>query len=180
MNKCIVLIGPPCSGKSAVGKALADSISYRYVSSGDIARKMAEEDGTIDNLNAGNMAPEERIREEIDKVFNAGGNIILDGFPRFTQQYEWLMEQFYDYKFTFVLIDVSISLLFSRMINRNRADDVAFMERLNYYMNSTVPMVNRINKDGCIHGGVVCISNDGVLQYTINEVKEYLYACRWI
>ena len=179
MNKCIVLIGPPCSGKSTIGKKLADSIKYRYVSSGDIARKMAENDGTVDSLNAGNMAPEDKMREEISTIFSAGGNLILDGFPRFVEQYEWMMDRFFDYQFTFILIDVPTLSLFTRVASRGRADDTAFMERLEYYMKNTVPMISRINEDDDIHGGVVYMTNR-VIQFTINEIKEYLYGCRWI
>lgn len=180
MNKCIVLIGPPCSGKSTIGKRLAESIGYKYISSGDIARKIAKEDNTMDNLNAGNMAPEDRMRNEINDIFCIGGDIILDGFPRFVEQYEWIIEQFFDYKFTFILVDVPTLLLFNRVVDRGREDDKSFIKRLEYYMNNTVPMINRINQDDDIHGGVVCVSNSKILQYTINEIKEYLYDCRWI
>lgn len=181
MKKCVILIGPPCSGKSTVGKQLASNIGYEYVSSGDIARKMAEEDGTIDSLNAGKMAPEDRMREEIGDILNQGNNIILDGFPRFTEQYEWLVDRFSDRKFAFILVDAPTLLLFNRVIARGRADDTAFTERLEYYIKNTVSMINQIDCDCALYGDKLAKS---VMNYesnlTVKEIERHLYDNSWI
>lgn len=180
MNKCVVLIGPPCSGKSTIGKTLSYDTGFRYISSGDIARKMAEEDGSMDNLNAGNMAPEDRMREEISKIFNDDGNIIIDGFPRFEAQYEWMVSRFFKYEFTFVFIDVPTLSLFHRAASRRRIDDKAFDERLKYYHDHTAPMINRINKDMAMHGGVVYVTNNDAIHKSVREIEDYLYDRGWI
>ena len=172
MKKCIVLIGPPCSGKSSVGKLLASNIRFKYVSSGDIARKMAEEDGTIENLNAGRMAPEDRMRTEIEDILRTDDDIILDGFPRFMDQYKWLIERFFGREFLFILVDVPTLSLFCRAADRHRADDGAFIERLEYYKNNTVPMIRKI-------GGIIEVSNI-TLSSTVREIERYLHDCRWI
>ena len=46
---CIVLIGAPCSGESTIGKEVANRINARYISSGNIARKMAEMNNDIND-----------------------------------------------------------------------------------------------------------------------------------
>lgn len=144
MKKCVILVGPPCSGKSTIGKMLADTFGCKYVSSGDIARKMAEADGDMRNLDAGKMAPESRMREEISSVLYQNENLILDGFPRFTDQLDWLIER-YDGKIIFVIVDVSITQLFKRAVSRDRSDDVAIHERVMYYVKNTIPMIDQIN-----------------------------------
>lgn len=172
MSKCIVLIGPPCSGKSTIGKELASRIEYRYISSGDIARKMAEEDGTMSDLNAGKMAPEDKMRNEIIKVFN-NEDIILDGFPRFVEQYDWLMSNIpFNYELMFIVIDVPTLDLFNRAISRNRTDDIAIVERLEYYMKNTVPMIHKVHD-------VYSVINLNA-KCTTNTVWRKLYDCGWI
>lgn len=180
MNKCILLIGPPCSGKSTVGKELALSLGYKYISSGDIARKMAEEDDSTDSLNAGNMAPEDRMREEIAKIFNNGGNIVLDGFPRFEEQWKWLMSRFFNYEFAYVVIDVPTLTLFDRAANRGRADDISFMNRMEYYMKNTAPMINQMDSHSMLYGiPMVCVMNNNV-KLTVTSIEEYLNGCSWL
>lgn len=177
MQECIVLIGPPCSGKSTIGKALADKLGYKYVSSGDIARKMADEDGTTDSLNAGNMAPEDRMRNEIKKVFECENNIILDGFPRFYEQYKWMVKHCkVSLPFAFVVIDVSINELFSRVVNRNRADDVAIRERMNYYMEHTAPMISEIRK---VSKTIDVNNNNPNIDRTVDMLTDYLRGRIW-
>ena len=178
MQKCIVLIGPPCSGKSTVGKELASQIGYKYVSSGDIARKMAtEEQGISDDLDAGKMAPEDRMREEIAKILNAyvEDDIILDGFPRFEEQWEWIITNF-DREFAYIIIDVPTLDMFSRAMSRGRImDNVAFMDRLEYYVKNTMPMINRID-DHCTVYGVptTVIMNNVNPTIVAYEVRKYL------
>jgi adenylate kinase family enzyme len=142
---CIVLVGPPCSGKSAVGKEVASKIRATYISSGDIARKMAEYDTQIDNdLTAGKMAPEDIMR---DCIFNEimfhlslpfKSVFILDGFPRFGDQAKWLQHHFgsmLDIKY--VLFDVPLSTIIERSAHRSRNDDKSLEQRLKYYYNIT-------------------------------------------
>lgn len=172
MSKCVVLVGPPCSGKSTIGRGLEKMSGYKYISSGDIARKMAKEDGSMDSLNAGKMAPEGKMRNEVIKVFN-GDDIILDGFPRFVEQYDWLMMNLpCNYELMFIVIDVPTLDLFNRAISRNRSDDIAIMARLEYYMTNTVPMIQNAHN-------VFSTVNMNAEQ-TINTVWRNLYDRGWI
>lgn len=175
MCKCIALIGPPCSGKSAIGRRLEDEIGYKYISSGDIARKMASTDSNIGNhLNAGGMAPEDRMREEVIKVFD-NSDIILDGFPRFADQYRWLVENVPStYKLTFVMIDAPIIELVNRASKRGRPDDIAFGDRLNYYMEYTQCLSYIIDEDK-----LLSIINTSV-DTAVDIVEEYLHDRGWI
>lgn len=179
MSKCVVLIGPPCSGKSTIGKKLAESLGYKYISSGDIARQMAEEDGNIDNLNAGNMAPEDRMRQKIAEVFNENSDIILDGFPRFLEQWTWMVENF-EHEFAYIVIDAPILMLFSRVAQRGRADDDAFMNRMEYYIKNTMPMTDEITNYCEQHNIPTMLIINKVIEDTISAIERYLHDCSWI
>ena len=86
-----VLLGETNSGKSTIGKAVVQKLGddWVYVSSGDIARRITPQE----DLDAGKFAPEQDMRAEILHMINGeyrGKHIILDGFPRFSEQYEFL------------------------------------------------------------------------------------------
>jgi adenylate kinase len=177
MQDCIIIVGPPCSGKSTIGRQLAGKLGYKYISSGDIARAMAEEDGTMENLDAGKMAPEDRMRDKMHEILSKSVNVVIDGFPRFYDQYEWLIENHtIALPIAVVVVDVSINELFNRVVNRGRSDDVAIRERMNYYMENTVPMISAIRKNI----KTIDVNNNGRdVNSTVNKLAEYLWCRIW-
>lgn len=174
--KCIVLIGPPCSGKSTVGRFLADKLGYRYVSSGDIARNMGKAVNAM--LRAGRMAPEDEMREEIKKILDTHDDVILDGFPRFEDQYNWMMGKFMHRSFSFVLIDAPVSIIFDRVSKRGREDDVSMTGRFEYYRNHTTPMVSKIMKDDPHQ--IMHTMNINSITMPVMEIERWLHDCRRI
>lgn len=147
MNKktCIVLVGAPCSGKSSAGKLVASETNIKYISSGDIARKMAKLDNTIrDDLNMGKLAPESQMRNAISNslwqrfMAECVSVVILDGFPRFGEQAEWLRNTLpANIDIKYVLFDTPLSTIIERSAHRDRDDDKSLEQRLNYYYNTT-------------------------------------------
>lgn len=168
----IVIVGPPASGKSTIGKQVAEKMNMVYISSGDIARNMAKLcDTTKNNLQHGLLAEETQMRKNI---YNAlyGCNMknksfVLDGFPRNADQYFWLIERFPSLRFYFV--DVDVEECAKRSYNRNRADDNVIKERMNYYMTSTVEMINIMST----HEDVIGIRNNKADDAVI-QIKEHL------
>lgn len=140
----IVLVGGPCSGKSSAGKIAAKNLGAKYISSGDIARDMARYDVDMQmDLDSGKMAPESKMREEISKrlwkCFNKldMSLIVLDGFPRFGEQAEWLRNEFHTINIKYVLFHAPSWVLRQRAKSRNRSDDGSFGQRLTYYCEIT-------------------------------------------
>lgn len=141
----IVLVGGPCSGKSSAGKLAASRLGIDYISSGDIARRMAEHDDDIKTgLNMGKMAPESKMREAISNtLWNYfkkldKGVLILDGFPRFGEQAEWLRYELpATINIKYVLFHAPSWVLRKRAKDRNRSDDGSFEQRLDYYRKVT-------------------------------------------
>lgn len=140
MIKGIILVGAPCSGKSEVGKMAAQMLSAKYISSGDIAREIAKTDKTTDeNLASGKMAQEDLMRAEISKVIDesmlTNDIIILDGFPRFRDQADWLHNNFPGIDFKYAMVNVPLSQIIDRMHARGRSGDTK--ERISYYYSVT-------------------------------------------
>lgn len=139
---CIVLVGGPCSGKSSAGRLAAKHLHAHYISSGDIARNMAKDDDNVQNdLNNGKLAPEFEMRKlimhEIKRGIRLGDIIILDGFPRFNDQAEWLNDLCNVIDIHYVLIHAPSWVLRNRARDRGRADDSSFDKRYSYYRNVT-------------------------------------------
>ena len=150
----IILLGKSNSGKSTLGKVVARKTNARYISSGDIARSMTD---NLSSLNKGNLAPESEMRSAIlDAISSEDTSFILDGFPRFYEQYEWL-NQVVNCDLIYVIISVPSEQIISRAINRGRSDDRSIRSKLEFYEENTKPMIKNIIDNGEI---VYDINND--------------------
>ena len=75
------------------------------------------------DLNSGEMAPEDKMRSMILHEINSCDKpYILDGFPRFYEQYEWLNQNI-DYDLIYVSIEVPYEDILARAMQRSRRDD---------------------------------------------------------
>ena len=162
-SKLIVIIGPPCSGKSTIGKKLAENLGYKYISSGDIARDLANEEQTT-KLNNGEMFDERTMRSSIynevtENLTNDIG-VVLDGFPRNCGQYEWLGENMSYAHPVFVLVKVSMATIMERVKKRNRDDDKSIAKRLEDYQHFTAPMVQMIARSDT--NNMLIMENNGI------------------
>lgn len=144
MDKCIIFIGMPCSGKSTVAKACAKKLGYTYISSGDIAREIAAKDkSATESLDKGNMADEHLMRQRIYFKLLLSTNVVLDGFPRFIDQDNWLHNLFIsrDVQFRYIYFPIERDEAIARAINRNRPDDHSIESRIDYYNTNTAPIL---------------------------------------
>lgn len=142
----IIMLGAPCSGKSTIGKTLAGIYKIPYISSGDIARKMGEENKDIGrDLISGMLAPEEFMRSAIKNSILGVNSYVLDGFPRFDDQYDWLFENAeFQSQPIFINVTCKYAELVSRSAGRNREDDISFKNRIQFFLTRTLPMIMRI------------------------------------
>ena len=77
----ITISGPPGSGKTTVGRLLAERLGWEFVSTGMIFREMAEE-RDVSLAKFGEMAEQDHeIDKELDKrvISLAKGNLVLEG-----------------------------------------------------------------------------------------------------
>jgi adenylate kinase family enzyme len=165
----IVLLGPPGSGKSTIGKIVAKKLGMIYISSGDIARKLAESDEyTRESLSKGGMASEDLMRDTIYKMLYTinvrNGMFVLDGFPRSEDQWKWVSDRFPATQPVF--INTPIFKCVSRLKARNREDDISSVTayRMDNYMEHTQPMINKHM------GGMITINNTIGIDVAVTEL----------
>lgn len=124
----VVFLGVTGSGKSTVAEKVSEELGLPYISSGVIAREMAEMDPqTRHALNAGLLAPENAMRDMVrDKVEAAAkmeGGFVLDGFPRSLAQYIALQSWTTGVPSSYVWIDCAYTEAIARLLARGRPDD---------------------------------------------------------
>mgnify|MGYP002349682445 CR=1 FL=1 len=147
-QRMIVLIGAPGSGKSAIGKSVAEFSDTTYISSGDIARALGDTT-TKRNLAKGGMAHESKMRETVHYMLsvNKHWDTVLDGFPRTSDQRQWLEDCFDDqYDIKYVEVDASLNTCMRRLKARHRSDDniSVILKRYEHYINHTIDMIDSI------------------------------------
>jgi len=84
----ITLTGDPGSGKTTIGKIIAEKLGYKHKSMGDMRGEIAEKLGiTIDELNAKGLAGEDDSDRKVDNYQQTYGqandNFIIDGWTSF-------------------------------------------------------------------------------------------------
>src|SRR5882762_3083450 len=95
MNRpCLILFGPPGSGKGTQAKLLNQSLGVAHISTGDMLREriasgdpLGQEVESI--MKVGSLVPDEtvnRLVEERIEEPDAKAGFILDGFPRTVSQ----------------------------------------------------------------------------------------------
>lgn len=129
-KRVIALMGRAGSGKSTLGKRIAEELGYKYLSTGDLARTLSD----LDWQAKGQFAPEDQVRAMVTKAIAEATEpvIILDGMPRMADQVYFLMDS-YDVSFICVVVDEEVAR--ARLMERGRTDDTdrAIEERLATY-----------------------------------------------
>lgn len=99
MKSVIVMLGPPGCGKGTQGERLSEELGYTRLSTGDMLRE-AVRNGTELGLKAkgymdsGALVPNDLIIGLMkEKIAQATGGVILDGFPRTVEQADALAQQ---------------------------------------------------------------------------------------
>lgn len=91
----IVLLGSPASGKGTQAEILSQKFNLFHLSTGDVARKLAETDPRIREIvTSGKLIPPEEMTMQVldflEKNKPGLHDILFEGFPRFVSQYEAL------------------------------------------------------------------------------------------
>lgn len=150
-----MLFGAPGTGKSTYAKYLSHKLNLPWISTGNVFREIAQTDPRIkDIIDAGQLVPDEEVNRIIfDRLSRAGGNFILDGFPRTLSQAEsfhgLLSEHAWKIDHIFYL-SVPVEVVVARMLRRGRADDTpeTVKDRFNIFESQTRPVIAYFEKLG--------------------------------
>jgi adenylate kinase len=153
----IVLLGMTGSGKTTVASMLSERLNVPRVSSGDIARSLAQEDPhTYVALEKGKMAPEAAMRHAIRVALEEAdigtGGWILEGFPRSIAQLVCLMDWTSALP-CFVHVDASEWSVIERLTSRRRDDDTpdAIERRMTDFRQNVAPVLTALGGGGVLH-----------------------------
>ena len=180
MDTGIILVGPPCCGKSTIGRRIARDLGIDYISSGDIAREMALENEDVRvSLDRGMMAPEYEMRM---RVYNRikdrkCGAFVLDGFPRMVDQMYFLEKYVKNIRWSIIMFTADENQLIERAKCRDRSDDHSFNSRYNFYCDRTMEMVDYAVKN---HHDVCVIDNsNGKYDEAVRTTIEFFEREMW-
>ncbi len=154
LQKIIVFMGAPGSGKGTQTKLLAERLGFAYFSTGELSREYAKQDTELgkrikDLIDNGIILPIDIIRQIFIKKFESlmdSPGIILDGYPRTIDQAELLKEIMAEKgipSLQAIFLDVDKAQLLKRLSLRGaaqqRADDSPdkVEKRFDEYMNKT-------------------------------------------
>lgn len=120
----IILMGLAGSGKSTQGQKLAAATGRVWLSAGQILRNSGQFD---EILNRGELVDDmltvEIMAQAMAEVVRDGRNVILDGFPRDTEQATWMADNIATAIEGIIIIDVPKEELLRRLEARGRSDD---------------------------------------------------------
>lgn len=151
----ILFMGVAGAGKSVQGRRLADEFGLPWLSTGEFLRMMISGERRKDML-AGKLLGDQEIIALVRKIFSVVDvehEFVLDGFPRTTDQADWLLNQVKHEQLeltAIVHLKASREVVLNRLLERGRPDDTedAINERFNEYDNFTVPIVDIFKKAG--------------------------------
>ena len=158
VDRHIVFLGPPNSGKGTQAVSLAEDLGIPAISTGEMLREAVAKGTELGQrvegiMNSGKLVDDalmaEVVRDRLDQDDTAQG-FLLDGYPRTASQAETLA-QIASEKGTavghVVLIDAPEEVLVARARGRQQAEgreddrDDVVRERLREYQSKTAPLV---------------------------------------
>ena len=151
----IIFTGVAGAGKSVQGRMLADKLGYPWLSTGEFLRMLIAGERRKDML-AGKLLSDQEMIALMQKVLGLlppNEEFILDGFPRTTEQAEWLLAQvkagLIDVTAVF-RIDATPEVVKKRLLQRGRQDDYheAIEERFREFEQTIVPIIEQFRSAG--------------------------------
>ena len=153
----IIFFGPAGSGKSMQGQMLAARHGWRWVSSGQVLREMADPE-ILAQLRTGELISDEIINKLIFKKLDIAktcgdiDRVILDGYPRTAEQAKALTDHEMERCGTngvamCVVMEVPRDEILKRLAKRGRLEDEpeAIERRLQIHRSEIYPLLSFFN-----------------------------------
>jgi adenylate kinase len=171
----ILFFGPTGSGKSMQGQLMAARHGWRWISAGQLLRDISDPE-IASFLKEGKLVPDDYVNRlvfrHIDKALNLDGlnHIILDGYPRHTDQAKELLKYGAKISAAVVLV-VDGDEIYKRLHLRGRTEDnpETIKKRIEQYNLETEPVIDFLKKNGVIIKKVNGIGTVGEVHDRIDE-----------
>lgn len=158
----VVIMGPPGSGKSTIGGALAASMGVPLISTGDLLRQEVSKRSEIGEqarpyIDSGQYAPDELVTRALGRRLNepdASQGYVLDGYPRTREQVSALdgLTSIDEVMYLNLSDDDARARILNRARTSGRSDDndETITKRLAKYKESTEPVKNDLAARGIL------------------------------
>ena len=163
MNHRILVLGPQGSGKGTQATRLSQKLGIPALSMGNLLRAATESGDELGKkiaaiIEGGDLVPDditsEILKQRLAKE-DCGNGFILDGYPRFMEQYEASKDFL---KPTALLVvhvpkEESIKRIMKRAEIEHRTDDTpeSIEKRLAWSHEKTQPVIEEFKKQGLVH-----------------------------
>jgi adenylate kinase len=181
---CLVICGPPGSGKGTQSKVIKDATGFVHISTGDIIRKSGNK-RLVDAAAAGKFISDEDslglIKDFLGKNHDAKG-FIWDGYPRTSKQsvsFKKLLDDMGIEISGVILLKPDKDVLMKRLLERskkeNRADDDVdkIKNRMEDYKKKTEPAIDKLS-NYVKKNQWLSINGDPGIEKTSENIKKFL------
>jgi adenylate kinase len=144
----ILFFGPPGSGKSVQGQLLVERNGWKWLSTGQLFRESTDPK-VLERMATGELISDEMTNQVLDDALRQikdSVHIVLDGYPRNTNQAQWLIDHLPEHGreiVAIVVFEVSAEELVKRLAGRGRVEDTVdvIKRRIEIYEEQTHPVI---------------------------------------
>ena len=163
----LLIVGPPGAGKGTQAARISERFGIPTISTGDIFRTNIADQTDLGKqvkaiVDAGDYVPDSLtnalVTDRLDEADAAGG-FLLDGYPRTTDQVEYLANLLASHGHTLDAVirlvadqDEIVRRLRQRAIDQGRVDDSeeAIRHRQDVYIRETAPLIDMFRTQGLL------------------------------
>ena len=181
----LLIVGPPGAGKGTQAARISERFGIPTISTGDIFRRNIAEETELGKqvkaiVDAGDYVPDSLTNALVTDRLNeadAAGGFLLDGYPRTTDQVEYLSHLLASHGHSLDAVirlvadeDEIVRRLRQRAVDQGRVDDSeeAIRHRQDVYIRETAPLIDMFRAQGLL------IEVDGL--GAIDDVTERIFA----
>jgi adenylate kinase len=177
----VLFFGPPGSGKSVQGELLVKRNGWHWLSTGQLFRDSSDT-VILQRLATGELIDDALTSKVLSQALEGISDethVVLDGYPRHTQQAEWL-DQYLDEHNSkiecIILFEVPTDELTKRLAGRGRTEDSpeVIKRRIAIYHERTQPVIDFYRKSNV---PVYSIDGQGGINVVHERVQAAVEAC---
>ena len=163
----LLIVGPPGAGKGTQAARISERFDIPTISTGDIFRKNIADQTQLGQqvkaiVDAGDYVPDTLTNALVTDRLNeadATGGFLLDGYPRTTDQVEYLANLLASHGHTLDAVirlvadqDEIVRRLRQRAVDQGRVDDSeeAIRHRQEVYIRETAPLIEMFREQGLL------------------------------
>jgi adenylate kinase len=173
---CLILFGPPGSGKGTQAKLLRQSLGLAHISTGDMLRERiaAGDDlgkAVIGLMQSGSLVPDEMVNKMVEERIelpDTALGFILDGYPRTVGQASLLDSVLRVKKIRAVVVHLKVdyNIVIARLSGRRLCPTCGAL----YSLSSNLPVVSEYC-DRC--GSTLVVRDDDREEVVVQRLKAY-------